>query len=335
MTGPWAREVCGMFTPLKDAPFRIDGREYRHREIGYGPEDLKKLRPRLYVLTNRPEQVETEFAAETNGVIEDLRALSDDDIAQSAFYVYFSRAELALAPLRRIVAAGGLFAPPPVWTKQPFHAISACALDSYNEAGERLGHDPFMGPEVHAQLCQAAELTRDVAGDFVEVGVFSGSSALTALTHMRNIGLRRRCWLLDTYSGFTYKAATKSPDIIWSGTHLMDPDKTMSRIEGLMQNTGQDVRVLHNEICADELPEEMGTIALANIDVDLYEAVAAALRKVGAKMARRGVMVVEDPTSTPGLYGAYLAMTEFLESALGRDFIGVRTTTQYFLIRVS
>jgi hypothetical protein len=216
----------------------------------------------------------------------------------------------------------------------PFHTVSAYALDSINESGRGLGQEPFGGLEIHSQICQAVELTRDVPGEFVEIGVFSGSSALTALTHMRNLNISRRCWLLDTYSGFTYPTAKESADLMWSGTHLMDPSKTIERIETLMEPTGQEVHAVKAEICTDVLPTAIKQIALANIDVDLYEAVLAALSKLAPLMAHRSIMIVEDPTSLPGLYGAYLAMNEFLETKIGHDFIGVRTTTQYFLIRV-
>lgn len=313
---------------------KIDGRDYRHREISYGPSHLRQLKKEVFIITDRPDMVVPEFLAETDGCYSDLRQFSDIRISESAFYIYFSRAELALPALRRIVDCGGLFAPPPLFGKPHFHAISAKALDSFNETGRALGFVPFMGLEVHAQVCQAIELTKNLHGDFVEIGVFSGSSALTALNHLRNLGLRRRCWLLDTYSGFTYPAAKNSADMIWSGTHLMDPSKTIERIKVLMENTGQDVHVVPNEICGDALPAEIKQVAVANIDVDLYEAVLAALYKLAPLMVMRGIMIVEDPTSVPGLYGAYLALTEFLQSEVGRSFIGVRTTTQYFVIRI-
>lgn len=312
----------------------FDGRNFRHREIGYAPRDLRLRRPYVYVITNRPDRVVPEFAAETDGVATDLRDFSDTRIGESAFYIWFSRAELALPLLRRIVDCGGLFAPPPLFGKANFFQVSLKGLDSYNEAGRRLGQVPFMGWAVHAQLCQAVEMTRDLLGDFVEIGVYSGSSALTALTHMRNIGVRRRCWLLDTYEGFQYAKASTSADMIWSNTHLMMKGPEMERIAELMRETQQQVEVVPNEICVDSLPAEIGRVAMANIDVDLYDAVLAALRKLAPLMVRRGVIVVEDPTSVPGLYGAYLALDEFLRSVTGHDFVSVRLDTQYFLIRV-
>jgi hypothetical protein len=323
-----------MFNDVADPPFVFDGRNYIHREVRYSPEFLRQKRSKVYILTNIPNSVNKDFLTLCDGLVENLDAFTDEQINSAAFYVYFSRAELVLPHLRRIVSAGGLFAPPSVFSKVPFSSVSALALDSYNEAGRKLNNDPMMGLEVHTQLCQAVELTKNLPGDFVEIGVFTGSSALTSLTHMRNLGTHRRCWLLDTYEGFNYKTALESSDVIWAHTHLANKEHSINRITNLMSDTKQDVRVVSCEIVADPLPKEIQSIALANVDVDLYEAVLASLNKLAPLMVKRGIMVVEDPTSLPGLYGAYLAMNEFLDSDLGKAFIGVRATTQYFLIRV-
>ena len=318
----------------------FDRSKCQQGEFHYTPDQLRKRRPRLFILTDKPGMVAPEFALETDGIITDLKDFSDRLISQSAFYVYFSRAAYAMPFLRRIVECRGLFAPPLLCAKVPFAAVSEKALDTYNEVGGIIGNDPYGGAEIHTQICQAVELTRDVEGDFVEVGVYTGSSALTALTHMRNLGIRRRCWLLDTYAGFNYAASEESADIIWTGTHKNNPYEAtaqavnMERIGGLFKDTGQDVRLVPANICTDPLPEAVNRIALANVDCDLYEAVLASLQKIGPRMAHRGIIVAEDPTATPALYGAFLAMKEFLQSGPGRDFMGVQTTTQYFLIKV-
>ena len=311
----------------------IDGRYFQHREITYSPTDLRQVRKNVYILTTNPEIMQHDFVSETDGLITSLCDFSDTQIANSAFYVYARVADLALPWLRRIVDCKGIFAPPPFFGKQPYYLINEHVVTSFNQTGEALNNDPFGDVELHSQICQAVELTKDVVGDFVEIGVYSGSSALTALHHMKNINVSRRSWLIDTYSGFIYTEAKNSADIIWSGTHLMDKMPTIQNIRSLTSKFS-DVNIIPMNICEGKLPDKIQHIALANIDVDLYEAVLAALVKVAPKMSYRGIMIVEDPTSCPGLYGAYLAMHEFLATSIGRDFVAVRTTTQYFLIRV-
>lgn len=321
-------------TPIAIKIPPLDGRAYRHREISYAPEALRKKKEQVYILTDQPERVSWEFALECDGVLQSLADLSDTQIGEGAFYIHFSLHEKALPFLKRIVACGGLFAPPPMFRKVPFIEVSEHAAHSINNAALLLGHEPFGGVELQSQICQAIELTRYLEGDFLEIGVFSGSSALTALSHMDRLGIKRRSWLLDTFAGFTYEASAESADAIWSGTHLMDVEQTMERIRGMVSQTGQQAEVVAMDICTGSLPASIDRIAIANIDVDMYDAVKAALEKVAPLVVKRGIVIVEDPTALPGLYGAYLALNEFLESFVGRQFIAVRTTTQYFLIRV-
>jgi hypothetical protein len=290
----------------------------------------RSRRKYLYILTDRPDWVVPEFANTVDGVLSDVESMPDSKISESAFFVYWSRAEYCLRPLRRINACGGLYYSPSVGSQVNFMAVSAYAITTYNEMTRVLGKRPFMNVETNMQIAQGVEITRDVPGDHVEIGVFSGTSALMALIHMRNLGIRRRSWLLDTYGGFNYQNSVKSSDAIWSGTHFGGP--SADQIRALTANLGQEVNVVVNDISADPLPEMITQIALANIDVDLYEGVLLGLNKVAPLMAHRGVIMLEDPTSLPTLYGAYVALNDFLEGPFGRDFVAVRGTTTYFLV---
>ncbi len=64
-------------------------------------------------------------------------------------------------------------------------------------------------------------------------------------------------------------------------------------------------------------------MVVANIDVDLYEAVRIALFKVAPKIVRGGIMIVEDPGHTPSLIGSRVALAEFLESSEASPFLPV------------
>lgn len=330
-----------MFTPYVLSMNQWDASRMSHWHIDYSPARMRAVRKHLYALTDNPILINTNITDQCDGILSNLDGLSDDEVRNSGFYIYYSRGERALPALRRIVDCGGLFAPPPYMNKVPYAEISGNAIESFNEAGMRLGREPFGGLEVASQLCQAVEMTQNLPGDFVEIGVFTGSSALVTQLHMRNRGVLRRCWLLDTYSGFDYDTARESADIIWSNTHAfiaqgapLTPQGSIELLSRLMEGIGHDVRFVQNNICVDEIPDEIESIALANIDVDLYEAVLRALNKVAPKMVHRGVIVVEDPVSLPGLYGAYLALDEFMKSDLGKMFSCVKTTSQYLLIKV-
>lgn len=311
----------------------MDGRFYKHREISYAPQDLRKKRTNLYILTDMKPIVNAGFAMQTDGIIDNLDNFSDELISNSAFYIEFSRGDIAVPFIRRIIKNNGLFAPPPDFNRKAYEAFSTHASITHNEIINALQSNYFGDRESEMQICQAVEITKDLEGDFVEIGVYSGTSALTALVHMRNIGVKRKCWLLDTYSGFNYAAAKNSSDVIWDGTHQMQPDLTIERIKNLVSNTEQEVHVVPNEICSQQLPQEITKIALAHVDVDLYDAVLAALVKIGPMVVNKGIIVLDDPSSIPGLYGAYVAMKDFLETELGKNFVCVHTTTKHFLIK--
>lgn len=317
-----------MLNPLK--PFSSAG--FTHRERRFAIEDIRKLKACIYVLTDIAGFHDLELMLASDGMLSSLDDMEDREIADSAFYVYFSSDEAALPSLRRIIACGGLFIPPMQFSKTRYTRVAGPVAATLAES-ERMVGELFCGEALHENICQAVDMTRDVEGDFLEIGVFTGSSAVTAMTHMRNRGVHRSCYLMDTFEGFTYAEAGTSADGIWSGTHLMAANPQQALLQQRMREAGQDYHLVKGNICADSIPGAIQKLALVNVDVDLYEATLAGLVKTAPLVQPRGVIVCEDPASTPGLYGAFVALEEFLASPEGRKFVKVFMGTQYFLIR--
>jgi hypothetical protein len=312
------------------SPFMANG--LTHRGRSFTVEELRKLKQNVYVLTDLEELNETELVDQTDGLLGSLAGLSDDEISQSAFYVHFSTDEAANSFISRIIHCGGAFVPPMVFSKPPYSRVARHVSASMAESESRLGF--LFGPrEVHENICQAVDLTKEVEGDLLEVGVYSGSSALTAMTHMRNIGIRRKCWLIDTFEGFSYAEAHASADVIWRDTHEMCAEAQRAKLTQLLASCGQEVEFITANICSDALPTAIASLAIVNLDVDLYEATVSALRKIAPLVQRRGVIICEDPASTPGCYGAMVAMNEFLTSEVGKHFVKVFVGSQFFLLR--
>jgi hypothetical protein len=67
--------------------------------------------------------------------------------------------------------------------------------------------------------------------------------------------------------------------------------------------------------------------------VDIYDATISALKKIDPLVVEGGIIICEDPASTPGLYGSLLAMEEFLRSTEGAKYIKIFKTGQYFLLK--
>lgn len=179
-------------------------------------------------------------------------------------------------------------------------------------------------------IIQALDITADVPGDYIEIGVYQGRSAHLALHYMRQKGIRRKAYLVDIFEGFGYEGAVQSADALWMGSH------TDTSIQGVQEFLAEyDSYQIHKlNIITDDLPTEIGEVAVCNIDVDMYEAVLAGLNKVAPRMVSAGIIVVEDQGHTPALAGAYLAVVEFLASPVARDFIPLHMASgQLFLIR--
>lgn len=182
----------------------------------------------------------------------------------------------------------------------------------------------------YENIIQALQVTRDLPGAYVEIGVYKGASAGLALNYMHQAGIHRHAFLLDLFEGFSYAEAKTSPDAFWVGqfgsTSLA---AVTTRLVGFAGKS-----LVKCNIVTDALPEGLGDIAVANIDVDIYEAVAAALSKVAPRMVKGGIILVEDQGHTPNIAGGYLALRDFMAGPLGRLFIPWNLTSgQALLIR--
>ena len=201
------------------------------------------------------------------------------------------------------------------------------------------GYEKFWDPGSHqdfVNLTQALYRTRRLCGDVVEVGCFRGSSGSVMLDYARNKDLPpRRFWFFDVFQGFDYDEALASSDVTWANSHATEGDAVVR--QRLEQKAGaNEVTVKKLNIITDELPENLGPIAVANIDVDLYEAVLAGLSRIAPLMQIGGIMICEDAGHTPALVGASLALEQFLDSDVGAGFTPVHMTSgQTFLIRHS
>ena len=272
-------------------------------------------------------------------LIRSVGDLSKEEIASAAFYVYFECDSTALREVRKIAEGGGLFVPPMRFEKTHYRFVNELALEALRRTSSSIDRISHFHPNVHENICEALYLTRDVLGDYVEIGVYKGGSALTALNFIkildeRGAGRLRKCWCLDTFDGFSYSTALESSDAFWAGTHtLFGPTETMGYVDTTLRGTGVPYELARINVCSDPLPDAIKQIAVANIDVDLFEATRDALRKIHPLMSVGGIIICEDPASTPGLYGALLAMEDFLETSEGRHYLRLFKGGQYFLIR--
>ena len=136
--------------------------------------------------------------------------------------------------------------------------------------------------------------------------------------------------MLDTFEGFNYEESEKSLDVKWYKSHFIDRETGTKKLLNDTLKEFNNYKLITNNICKDELPNEIENISLAHVDVDMYEATYAALEKVGKKIVKNGIIMCEDPTNTPMLYGALYAMEKFLDSEEGKKFIKIFKKSLFF-----
>ncbi len=178
-------------------------------------------------------------------------------------------------------------------------------------------------------ILQALEITKSVKGDFVEIGVYRGDSAHAALEYMVSAGIKRKAYFFDLFDGFTNLSSATSNDAAWLNSHT---DTSLQAVEKLLSGY-PDVTVGRLDIIEQDLPAAITEIALCNIDVDMYEAVAVALKKVSPLVKQGGVIILEDQGHTPYLVGGYAAAMEFVATC-NDEFIPIHMASgQMFLIK--
>jgi hypothetical protein len=201
------------------------------------------------------------------------------------------------------------------------------------------GYEKFWDPGSHQDfinLTQALYRTRRLPGSVVEVGCFRGSSGAVMLDYSARKRLpARHFWFFDVFQGFDYKEALESSDLVWANSHATEGEATVRR--RLERKAGANqVTVRKLNIITDDIPDDLGPVAVANIDVDLYEAVVTGLSRIAPLMTIGGIMICEDAGHTPALIGAALALEQFLDSDLGAGFTPVHMTSgQTLLVRHS
>ena len=287
--------------------------------------------------------------------IQSINSLNIQDIKDSLFFILFSSDDLALNSLKTIIENRGFFHSLYLDPKeivldysiaQSYRFTNLKCQKALMESLEQQNRISLFCLErliTHENICEALEITKDIKGDYVEIGVFHGGSALTALNYLKQINSNKKAYLLDTYEGFNYNESSKSSDVGWHKT--LSP-KALSRnlpfidkeenIKSYIKQTFKkfnNYKLITNNICTDNLPEEIKTISAANIDVDMYEATYEAIKKVSKKISIGGIIMCEDAVHTPGLYGAYYAMEKFLNSSEGKNFIKIFKKNHYFLMK--
>lgn len=184
-------------------------------------------------------------------------------------------------------------------------------------------------------LLQFIDNAKDVEGDFVEIGCFFGSSTCVIADYMERNNISKRFVVYDYFEGFTYRQVENSQDNNWRGSHVTDGKEAVeARVRLRLSSQSGNFEIYKRNIIDFDALKEVQDISFANIDVDMYEAVLAALFHVHGKLCVNGIIVVEDAGHTPLLLGAKIAVEEFLDSIGSGHYHKFQMESgQYVLVR--
>jgi hypothetical protein len=269
-----------------------------------------------------------------------LHQLDEFDFGKSLFIYACDSDELGLPFISKIAKKGGKYVPVQDSTPSTYCNLNETARKVVTAEFERQTQESFdkfdHGFGDFLNIIQAIDSTSLLTGDYLEIGCYRGSSACVAVKYMAEIGLARNCYFLDVFDGFNYADAKSSSDTMWLDSHATEGIDVVEKriLERTHSTAGPTVSVVRSNIIEDELPSSMSDIVVANIDVDLYEAIFASLEKVAPRIVRGGIIIVEDPGHTPMLIGARLALEEFMQTEEADHFVSIYMESgQTLLIR--
>ncbi len=166
----------------------------------------------------------------------------------------------------------------------------------------------------------------NIAGDFVECGVWRGGSALAIALKLEQLGATdRNLWLFDTFAGMT---APGSSDVeastgrtarelmnvtqvgdgnnVWAYATIDDVRDTMS----LANFPDERVRYVVGDVSKTLLANVPEAISLLRLDTDFYASTKIELEVLYPRVADRGLVIVDDYGHW---FGARTASDEFFE----------------------
>jgi len=150
----------------------------------------------------------------------------------------------------------------------------------------------------------------DIAGDFVECGVWRGGNALVAASVFRRYGSDKKVWLFDTFAGMTaptdhdfqysdgklaapqYHASLKKEHNEWALAHLGEVTKTFRDFS--LSDRAIFVRGDVNDTLRDVNQVLPPSISILRLDTDWYESTMTELGVLYPRLSVGGCLIVDD-----------------------------------------
>jgi predicted O-methyltransferase YrrM/SAM-dependent methyltransferase len=188
-------------------------------------------------------------------------------------------------------------------------AADAAAFDA---AWQRVSAHTMTGPERGRALWDAVNhvLDRDLAGAFVECGVWRGGSAMLMALALQARGIQgREIILFDTFSGMTEPGPGdvtlhgESAEALMTGSRGDGIAAQVRAAAGLedvrraMASTGYDMRLVRfvpGDVRETLARTQTLRIALLRLDTDFHDSTLAELQALYPRLAQGGVLIIDD-----------------------------------------
>jgi SAM-dependent methyltransferase len=158
---------------------------------------------------------------------------------------------------------------------------------------------------------------RELAGDVVEVGCYLGGTAAIAFQMLVRTGHEKRYFCVDTFGGFVDSQFAHDVEL---GTpercrgHFADNSPELVR--RLLRSYGcERIELVPADVTRLDLDALPATIAVSLIDVDLDIPVYEALRRVVPRLARGGIVLVDDCGREDAYAGARAGYARFAKES--------------------
>jgi len=144
------------------------------------------------------------------------------------------------------------------------------------------------------ELWDSVESIKDLEGDLIEVGVWRGGTGVLIAEQMKNLNLKDKLYLCDTFKGVVKSG--KEDKFYHDGEHA---DCSLNILNNLFTNY---FRISKNTytICEGIFPEETGhmitseKIKFIHLDVDVYQSTKDAFEFLFPKLVSNGLIIIDD-----------------------------------------
>ncbi len=141
-------------------------------------------------------------------------------------------------------------------------------------------------------IARSASRQLDTAGDFIELGVFRGGSAILLASIIKHHRATRTLHLLDSWQGLPELEGEDLGTFVTEGQFSQSSEGAVrARLDGFQL---LDVCKTYQGWVEHTLPELSGPFSLVHLDLDLYRPTHFALSQLLLKMKDEGEIIIDD-----------------------------------------